>query len=859
MLKKEKKWEWIILIGAIFLVFALAASIYYFFFYRQAVAPVSQDYLAAKQVLFISSYSESFETLALQKEGIQQAFKGSDIRLDIEYMDMKNYDQAANLQLFYEMLRYKLENGPKYDAILLGDDAALEFAEAHQQELFPQIPMVFFCINDKEHAVKAGENPYITGAVEAMYLKETIDIALTFQPKAKKIIALYDDTLTGEGDRKLFYSLKGRYPGYHFGGLNASSYTLDEIQQRLEALSEDSILIYMSFFEDADKNQYAIKQSVEQLVSYTHIPVYRVSIGGVGEGLIGGKMTSYKNSGYLAASMVMDILKGADVADIPVSTEGEGQYYFDYEVLKKYDIKLSLVPKDAVVINKKITFLQEYREVLIPLLLFVLACLLVLLVVVADNLKHRRLTREAQASHDKLQETCNKLIGAEEKLKQQYDAIKAYNEYLESQKEYIRYQAEHDFLTQLPNRRAAMEKLDQLIKAGEQFAVIVMDIDDFKEINDSYGHACGDEVLKETSRRLLELMSDKLFYASRLGGDEFLLIIKKAKLESDSKILTQIKQIFTKPVVFEEKERYIQSSMGIAYFDEHVADGGEILSNADFAMYAAKNLGKNECVYYNAHMKDEALKRKDIKIIIDEACNQDGFYCVYQPQVNALTGLTEGYEALVRLKDYDIPPNQFISVAEETKAILTIGRLVTKQVVEQMAMWRQHGLELRPVAINFSSKQIKDKTYVQYLKELLEEHQISPELIEIEITESIFMNNNEKAMKLFKDFLSIGVRLALDDFGTGYSSINYLTYIPVSKIKLDKSLVDIYLTPGKDTFIKNIIRLVHCLGLKITVEGVEKKSQYHRLRKFGCDYIQGYYFSQPITGKEVEDLKNPLK
>ncbi|MGC4019154.1 MAG: EAL domain-containing protein [Muricomes sp.] len=173
-----------------------------------------------------------------------------------------------------------------------------------------------------------------------------------------------------------------------------------------------------------------------------------------------------------------------------------------------------------------------------------------------------------------------------------------------------------------------------------------------------------------------------------------------------------------------------------------------------------------------------------------------------------------------------------------------------------MALWRSHGVELHPVAINFSSKQIKDKGYVRYLKNLLDEHHISAELIEIEITESIFINNNEKAMKLFDDFLSIGVRLALDDFGTGYSSINYLTYIPVTKIKIDKSFVDIFLIDGKDAFIENVIRLAHCLGLKIAVEGVEEKWQHDRLKEFDCDFIQGYYFSKPISGEEIEQLKD---
>lgn len=844
----------------IFLVLTFSILIYYFFFYREDNTFAKKDYSSVKRVLFISSYSESFETVDLQKEGIREGFANHNIQLDIEYMDTKKYVEKENEDLFYQSLRYKLKHTDKYDAILLGDDAALEFGETYQQELFEGIPMVFFCINNIDHAIRAGTNPYITGAVEKLYLKDTIDIAIQFQPEAKKIIAIYDGALSGQGDEKQFFSAKNDYPEYQFEGINSSKYTLQEFGKKLNQISEDSILIYMSSFEDVDGNQYTIPESVQFIVTHTHVPVYRVSIStGIGKGLIGGKTVSYEKSGRKAASMVVEILNGANVADIPVVLKGESQYCFDYQILKKYNISPSLIPQDAAIVNKEQTIFEKYKRVMIPVFLFVFVCLSIILITLIDNLKRSRLTKELQESHDKLQETYSKLIVTEEKLKQQYEENQEYTKYLETKEEVIRYQAEHDYLTELPNRRSAMDMLSMLIATKQKCTVIILDIDDFKEINDSYGHACGDAVLKGISRRLLNLMLDQRFYASRLGGDEFLLIIKSIETGPDSKLMLQIKQVFSNPIIFEEKEQYIRVSMGVAYFKGGITEASEIISNADFAMYTAKKSGKNECFYYNSGMKNEMINRKKIKSILSEACRHDRFYVLYQPQVKAATGTIAGYEALLRLKDHAISPAQFISIAEETDIILTLGRIITKKVVEQMAVWRGHGLKLRPVAINFSSKQIKDKGYVCYLKNLLDKYKISPELIEIEITESIFINNNENAMKLFEDFLSIGVNLALDDFGTGYSSINYLTYIPVKKIKIDKSLVDIFLKDEKDAFIENIIRLAHCLGLKITVEGVEEKRQHERLKDFECDYIQGYYFSQPLTGEDVELLKSPIR
>lgn len=859
MLKKKKKPVKMLVTGVVLSAAVLSILIYYFFFYRSESFLSGRECSPAKHVLFISSYSESFETVALQKEGIRQAFQNSSIQLDIEYMDTKRFDTEENKNLFYQNLRYKLRNAKKYDVILLGDDAALEFGEAHQKELFKDIPMVFFCINDIEHAEKAGKNSYITGAVEEFYLKDTIDIAVKFQPEAKKIIAVYDGTLTGQGDEKQFYQMEENYPEYEFSGINSSRYTWDELGKELEKIPKDSIVIYMSCFQDKEGNQYTIPESARYIVRHTHVPVYRVSSGGVEEGLIGGKMVSYEKSGFVAASMAMEILEGESPADIPVVLEGESQYYFDYRALKKYGISISLVPGGAVITGMPQTFFEKYKKIMIPVSVLISVFLCVLLAAVRDSLRYRRLSKQLQSSHDELKETYDKLIAVEGALKQKYAENRQYTQYLEKKEEYIRYQAEHDYLTDLINRRAAIKILDEMIEKGEYCTVIIMDIDDFKEINDSFGHACGDMVLKEISRRFMALGGDVFFCASRLGGDEFLLVLKGTETKQISKLILQIQQIFLSPFVFEEKVHYIKASMGVAYFKGDAAEAGEIISKADLAMYTAKKSGKNECIYYNEDMKSAAAKRKAVKNILTEACQKDGFFVLYQPQVSVLTGSTEAYEALVRLKEYDISSSEFIPIAEETEIILIIGRIVTRKVIEQMVRWRERGLKLQPVALNFSSRQIEDKGYVDYLRGLLKEYDISPELIEIEITESIFIDNNERAMKLFKDFSSIGIRLAMDDFGTGYSSINYLTYIPVEKIKLDKSLVDIYLRDGKDTFIENIIRLAHCLGLKITVEGIEEKHQRDRLKAFKCDYIQGYYFSPPVTGEEVELLKNPIK
>jgi diguanylate cyclase (GGDEF)-like protein len=791
---------------------------------KTAAIPLSPAYHPQKQVLFISSYNECLKSVDYQKRGIYEVFDKKNIHLDIEYMDMAHYDTLENENLFYQRLNYKLHHHDKYDAVLLGDDAALHFAEEYQDELFKNIPMVFFCVNDIDDAREAGKNPYITGIIEEFSLRETVDIAAKFHPDAKKVIAIYDNSLTGTGDQKQFFALKEAYPEYAFSGINTSECTHEEFARKLESISSDSIVIYLDSLEDAEHKSYSVSDSIQYISAHCSVPVYSSSFKGMGDGLTGGKLFSFLNAGRSAASLVITILNGSPVADIPVSTKDESLYCFDYSIMKKYNISMSKIPRNALIINKAPTFLGQYKTVLIPSAAVLAFMLLILIIVLMDNLHTKRFAY----------------------------ALQSYNLQLKEKEEQIFYQTKHDYLTGLPNRQDAIEMLSSMIAGSESVTIMLMDLDDFKEINDSEGHACGDAILIEAGKRFSKLIHDEHIYASRSGGDEFLLLTKETKTDSINSLLNKIKKTFDKPVIFNRKEHYLKISIGIASSDSRTAKTSELIGNADLAMFSAKKSGKNTYVYYDSVMKTQFTQKKQIETILSEACRNDGFVVLYQPQVDLTTGRTHCFEALVRLKDNSMGPGLFIPVAEETDIILSIGRIVTEKVITQMVEWRKQGFELHPVSINFSSKQIRDQEYVSYLKSLLDIYHISPNLIEIEITESILLAHNANAMKLFADFTAIGVNLALDDFGTGYSSINYLTYIPVKKIKLDKSFIDIYLHEGKDEVIDNIIRLSHCLGLKITVEGIEKKEQYDRLKDFSCDYIQGYYFSAPVTGDKIE-------
>lgn len=425
---------------------------------------------------------------------------------------------------------------------------------------------------------------------------------------------------------------------------------------------------------------------------------------------------------------------------------------------------------------------------------------------------------------------------------------------LKEQEEYIEYLAQHDYLTNLPNRSNFMDKLSADIKQKRRGAILLLDIDNFKGINDTLGHMYGDQMLKETANRLLTLVDERCF-VSRFGGDEFLILISGNKEDNFvESYLKTLNELLRKPFILKENEYYIQFSIGITFYPEDSNDIDQLLINADTAMYHVKKNGKNNYLYYNKNMLEELKDKVEIVHILRSALKENGFVLAYQPQVNVNTGEIEGYEALLRLKHHKISPAVFIKVAEETGLIIDIGRWVTKEAIRQLVSWKDKGIELKPISINYSSIQINDKEYYSFLVNSIREADLDPSLLELEITESVFMEQTDETLDFLRKIKKLGLRIALDDFGTGYSSLNYLTVLPVDKVKLDKSLCERFLQLENINVLDSLIALVHSLSLVITAEGIEEEEQYKRLKAGGCDFIQGYYFSKPLFESELDSV-----
>ncbi|WP_411681934.1 EAL domain-containing protein [Clostridium thailandense] len=426
-------------------------------------------------------------------------------------------------------------------------------------------------------------------------------------------------------------------------------------------------------------------------------------------------------------------------------------------------------------------------------------------------------------------------------------------EEIDSQNEYIRFIAEHDSLTNLPNRRKFYEKLSDVLANNRAGAVILLDLDNFKSINDTLGHLFGDKVLQYISGKLQEISNFKIF-VSRFGGDEFLLLYEgENDVNEIIKFIKQLLVLSNKRFLIDQNEVEIEFSIGISLFPRDSMNIDQLIMNADLALYSIKNSGKNNFAFFNNEMLKHLKFKLDTKNILRKAIENNGFKMVYQPQVDIKSGEIIGYEALVRLKDHkEISPGEFIAVSEEDGTIVTIGRIVTKMVIEQMHKWQQMGFGLKPIAINFSAMQILDYAYKSYLLDLLKSNSISTGLIVIEITETTFLENKEVAIEFLKELRSYGIKIAIDDFGTGYSSLSYLTFLPIDTIKLDRTLSIKFLELENIAVMDSLIALAHSLNMKVIAEGIEEYEQVRRLIVGKCDAIQGYYFSRPLEVEEVE-------
>ncbi|WP_198262918.1 EAL domain-containing protein [sulfur-oxidizing endosymbiont of Gigantopelta aegis] len=438
------------------------------------------------------------------------------------------------------------------------------------------------------------------------------------------------------------------------------------------------------------------------------------------------------------------------------------------------------------------------------------------------------------------------------------------HEQLKEQKELLSYQAENDALTGLPNRVLFVDRVDQAIKLAKReqtkIAILFIDLDRFKEINDTLGHNVGDKVLIEVAQRLKDAIRN-VDTVARLGGDEFTLILANIHhLSSVMKIAQDLVEVLAQKIMYGENELYVTASIGISLYPDDGKETDILLRNSDSAMYHAKEQGRNNYQFYTQQMTDQAIARIALEKNLRSAIKNNEFEVYYQPQFNAQSKEIVGMEALLRWHHPTkglISPAEFIPIAEETGMIIEIGWQVIDRVIKQHLQWRAAGYSYAHISINLSVKQIQDADFIQKIVATLESYQYQPQDIRFEVTESYIMTDPELAIKTLKELKALKFSISIDDFGTGYSSLSYLKRLPLDELKIDQSFVrDLPGDEEDEAIVRLIISLAKSLSLEVIAEGVETAEQQAFLLAEHCEKMQGYVFHRPL---EVEKMTAILR
>lgn len=426
--------------------------------------------------------------------------------------------------------------------------------------------------------------------------------------------------------------------------------------------------------------------------------------------------------------------------------------------------------------------------------------------------------------------------------------------------ETIHHLAYHDALTDLPNRRMYVQQLSKEMMQAKRFqsslAVLFLDLDRFKDVNDSFGHDVGDMLLIEASKRLQACLKPGDVVA-RLGGDEFTIMQNQLLDRNEATALAeQIMYQLQRPFELDGHVFNVSCSIGIALYPQDGDNPEDLLKRADTALYTVKSRGKNGYDFFDPSMEAKSLERILMENEMRKAIEQEQFQIYYQPKIDIATSAMTGMEALVRWVHPElgiIPPNRFIPIAEETGMILALGEWILKQACKQNKNWHDQGYTLK-VSVNLSARQIYQKDLVEMIKDILQETKLSPHWLELEITESIFVKM-EEATAVLQQIRDIGIQISIDDFGTGYSSFSYIKSLPVDTIKIDASFIrDIHHNQESQAIVKAIVTIAQSLNMNVIAEGIELHDQVAALKENGCDHGQGYLFSKPLPTDDFDQL-----
>lgn len=851
-LKTIKK---VILAGFAFIIFLLIFEISYI---QTTDAAVTENIEPKKNILILHSYNEGLAWTSDQNTGIIETIEKEypNASLFVEYMDWKNYPTTSIFSYLSDYYQFKYSH-KHLDLIITTDDAAFKFALLNRKDLFSNAPIVFSGVNQESVSEIAKHNTNYTGVIENIDPSETLRMALRINPYLKKVYVVFDNSESGLSTGKL---IMDKIKAMSLEAIPMNRMSFEELLSVVGGLDNKSIVFFATYYSDVNGKILEFNMASKEISSYSSVPLYHQYDFGLNRGAFGGEMLSGKLCGNYAASLALRILRGESASSIKIISPKATRIVFDYEQLKRFKVPVWKLPKSAQIINKPFSFFETYKKLVISVIVAFSILTLFLIILLAHIRKIKVIRKKLYESNEELTQTYEELVASDEELKHQLDEIRAIQKDLSDSEEKYTYLALHDVLTGLPNRRSLVEDFSAICNnnSAKRMALLFIDMDNFKYINDTMGHEFGDELINKASERLTDVLMNKgKLY--RLGGDEFILLANDIETRSEAEKFTfDVLNSFRDEFEIRNSALHISFSIGIALYPNHGNNLEELIKCADISMYKAKEQGKNRYVIYDTAMNKEFSERMIIEKHLHSAMENNEFEVYYQPQLDLQTQKVTGIEALLRWNNAElgnVSPLKFIKIAEDTHFIIPLGEWVLDQACIFMKKLQENGFTDLTISVNISTLQLLQFDFTEKVCEILESHKLNPECIELEITETILIESFATAYKKLNKLRNMGIKIALDDFGKGYSSLNYLKQLPISTLKIDKSFIDNVSIDREDrTITRHIITLGRSLGMSVIAEGVEHNEQLEYLKKYHCDKIQGYLFSKPLPAENVEKL-----
>lgn len=811
------------------------------------------------KILVLNSYSQDFTWTDEQTEGIKDKLEDYDtnISLFVEYMDCKNYPTKENLDYLFDYYKFKYQN-KKIDIIIATDDAALQFALENRAKIFSDAPIVFCGVNQEGVDTITKGYDRVTGVLEVIDPTETLKIAKNINPSLKTIYILYDNSDSGLSTGNIVANAIKKYDS-NIEIIEWNNLTYEEVIREASELNDkNSIIMICTYFSDVNNKIIKMDDITREISEISKVPLYYLYDFGLNNGIIGGSLQSGRLQGENAAAMAISIIEGKDPNNMPVFIADTTRTVFDYNQILRFDIPLNALPKNSELINKPFSFYETYK----PLVLGVTAAFFVLLIFASSLLfyiyKIQKMKQKLSESHEELTQLYKELSASDEAMKLQYDEITKINEKIRLSEEKLTYLAYHDSITGLPNKLSLYEHAKYIFEAENKKAgLLFIDIDNCKYVNDTLGHAFGDKLIVNVSDRLTALLKENCSLY-RLSGDEFIIILnnidnKKQAEEYASFLLTN----FLKDFDSLGSNLHVSLSIGIALYPDHSNELEQLLKYADIAMYHVKEAGRKNYMVYDQTMNEAFTERVAIEKHLQNAFDNNEFQVYYQPQLDIRTNKISGFEALLRWNSPvlgSVSPLKFIKVAEDTHFIIPLGKLVLQNACDFLKRLKENGYSDLTVSVNISILQLLQADFIDFVNETLSIYQIEPELLELEITESILIESFEIVTPRLQILRDNKVKIALDDFGKGYSSLSYLKQLPITTLKVDKTFIDYIVGQNEDDFVGHIISIGKNMGMCVIAEGVEHQNQLDYLIRHDCDKIQGFLFSRPIPENKIYEL-----